>query len=122
MSLHFEKLLVKEVRNETADCVSVAFDIPAHLKEKFSYTQGQNITVKTFINNEEVRRSYSLCSSPLENDFRIAIKKVDNGIFSTFANTQLKAGDVLEVMPAAGKFFTQLLLQQEAVLRLFFPL
>jgi ring-1,2-phenylacetyl-CoA epoxidase subunit PaaE len=108
MSLHFEKLLIKEVRKETADCVSVAFHIPETLKEKFVFTQGQNITVRTVINNEVIRRSYSLCSSPFDNDFRIAIKQVEGGIFSSYANTQLKAGDTLEVMPAAGKFFTPL--------------
>ena len=108
MSLHFEKLIIKEIKTETADCVSIAFNIPTQLKEKFNYTQGQNIAVRIFINNEEVRRSYSLCSSPLENDFRIAVKKVDDGLFSTYANTQLKAGDTLEVMPAVGKFFTPL--------------
>ncbi|MBS1627854.1 MAG: phenylacetate-CoA oxygenase/reductase subunit PaaK [Bacteroidetes bacterium] len=108
MSLHFEKLIIKEIKNEMADCVSIAFNIPTQLKEKFNYTQGQNIAVRIFINNEEVRRSYSLCSSPLENDFRIAVKKVDGGLFSTYANTQLKAGDTLEVMPAVGKFFTPL--------------
>ncbi|MCC6636029.1 MAG: phenylacetic acid degradation protein, partial [Chitinophagaceae bacterium] len=108
MSLHFYPLTIKQVNQETADCISVLFDIPENLQPHFSYIQGQNITIKTSINNEEVRRSYSLCSSPLSNEFRIAIKKIDGGIFSTFANENLKAGSILDVMPATGRFFTEI--------------
>lgn len=109
MSIHFHALAVQNVQQETNDCVSVAFTIPDVLKETFAYKQGQNITLKTVIDGEEVRRSYSLCSSPLSNDFRVAIKKVDGGKFSTFANTQLKVGDIVEVMPPVGKFYTELI-------------
>jgi len=108
MSLHFYSLTVAQVKKETEDCVSVLFNIPENLKEKFAYKQGQNITIKTTINGKEVRRSYSLCSSPLSNEFRVAIKQVDGGLFSTYANTILQAGDVLEVMPPVGKFYTEL--------------
>lgn len=108
MSLHFHALTVKEVKKETNDCVSVSFNIPEELKTSFQFKQGQNITVRSFINEQEVRRSYSLCSSPLDNEFRVAIKKVTDGVFSTFANEQLKAGDQLEVMPPIGKFYTEL--------------
>ena len=86
MSTHFEKVRIKEVRRETDDCVSILFDIPENLKEKFTYLPGQHITLRTKINNEDIRRSYSLCSSPLHNEWRIAVKKVDGGIFSVFAN------------------------------------
>jgi ring-1,2-phenylacetyl-CoA epoxidase subunit PaaE len=108
MSLHFYPLTIKQVKQETADCISVLFDIPENLQPQFTYIQGQNITVKTTINNEEVRRSYSLCSSPLSNEFRIAIKKLEGGLFSTFANENLKAGNVLDVMPATGRFYTEI--------------
>lgn len=108
MSIHFHALTIQDVRQETNDCVSVSFVVPDSLKETFAYKQGQNITLKTMIDGEEVRRSYSLCSSPLTKDFRVAIKKVDGGKFSTFANTQLKKGDVLEVMPPVGKFYSEL--------------
>ena len=108
MSLHFHPLKIKEVKKETADAVSILFDIPSNLHDQFSFTQGQNVTIKKLINGEEVRRSYSLCSSPLDKAFRVAVKKVDGGLFSTYANEQLKAGDELEVMPPIGKFFTQL--------------
>ncbi|HNP21025.1 MAG TPA: phenylacetate-CoA oxygenase/reductase subunit PaaK [Panacibacter sp.] len=108
MSVHFEKVRVKSVDKETADAVSVLFEIPESLKEKFSYIQGQHLTIRTFIDEEEVRRSYSLCSSPLDDEWRVAIKKVKDGIFSTYANEQLKAGDELEIMPPMGHFNTSL--------------
>ena len=108
MSIHFEKLPVAEVRRETSDCVSIAFTIPPELKEIFQYKQGQYITVRTNINGQEMRRSYSVCSSPLDNELRVAVKKAEYGIFSTYANEHLKKGDILDVMPPMGKFFTEL--------------
>ncbi len=104
MSTHFEKVSVKEVRRETDDCVSVLLDVPENLKEKFAYLPGQHITLRTTINSEDVRRSYSLCSSPLHKEWRIAVKKVDGGVFSQFANHTLKAGDIIELMPPMGHF------------------
>jgi ring-1,2-phenylacetyl-CoA epoxidase subunit PaaE len=112
MSLHFHPLPIKEIRKETTDCVSISFSVPDDLKELFTYKQGQYLTVKTTIHGEEVRRSYSICSSPLDNELRVAIKKVDQGIFSTYANEALKKGDTLDVMPPIGKFFTELDQQQ----------
>lgn len=106
--MQFYPLTVKDVRQETADCVSISFNIPQNLKEVFAYTQGQYITLKAIINNQEVRRSYSLCSSPLDDDCRIAVKKVTDGLFSTFANNTLKVGDVLDVAEPNGKFFSPL--------------
>ena len=108
MSIHFHALTVKEVKRETADCVSVLFEIPAELKDQYSFFQGQSLTMRKMINGEEVRRTYSICSSPLEEQWRVAIKKVDGGLFSTYANEQLRAGDQLDVMPPVGKFYTDL--------------
>ncbi len=108
MSLHFYTLTIKDIQQETPDCISVAFSIPENLEAIFDFKQGQNITIKAIIDGIEVRRSYSLCSSPLNKDFRIAIKKVGGGVFSTFANTNFKVGDSLEVMPPIGKFYTNL--------------
>jgi ring-1,2-phenylacetyl-CoA epoxidase subunit PaaE len=108
MSIHFHKLTIKEVNKETADCVSVLFDIPGDLKSVFQFKQGQSLTMRTFINGEEVRRTYSICSTPIENSWRVAIKKVAGGSFSCFANDLLKKGDVLEVMPPVGKFYVAL--------------
>ncbi len=108
MSLHFHSLTIAEIRRETPDCVSIAFDIPDHLRDLFHYKQGQYITLRTNIHGEEIRRSYSICSSPLDAELRIAVKKVSQGIFSTYANEQLKKGDTLDVIPPIGKFFTEL--------------
>ena len=108
MSLHFHRLTVKEVKKETSDCVSVLFDVPAELEAAFAFSQGQSLTMRTFLDGTEVRRTYSICSSPLEKQLRVAIKKVDGGVFSGYANSQLKKGDVLEVMSPVGKFNTTL--------------
>lgn len=103
----FHTLTISDIRQETADCVSVAFAVPKELKEEYQFTQGQYLTLKTTINSQEVRRSYSICSSPLDGELRVAIKKVEDGVFSTYANESLQKGDVLEVMTPMGKFFTR---------------
>src|SRR5436190_3516411 len=108
MSIHSHSIKVKEVRRETPDCISVLFDIPDELKKDFVFIQGQSLTMRTFLNNEEVRRTYSICSSPLDNEWRVAIKKVEGGLFSGFANEKLKKDDMLEVMPPVGNFYTSL--------------
>ena len=108
MALHFHKLTVKDIRNETDDCVSVAFDVPVHLQNEFIFKHGQNVTIKFAFKGEEIRRSYSICNSPLDNELRVAIKKVPNGAFSSFANQKLKKGDVLEILPPSGSFSTPL--------------
>jgi ring-1,2-phenylacetyl-CoA epoxidase subunit PaaE len=107
VALHFHKLTVKDIQHETKDCVSIAFDIPGESEKDFLFKQGQNITIKTNMDGEEIRRSYSICSCPLDNELRIAVKKVYDGAFSTFANQQLKPGDVLDVLPPTGTFFTE---------------
>jgi ring-1,2-phenylacetyl-CoA epoxidase subunit PaaE len=105
LALHFHKLTVKDIRHETSDCVSIAFDIPAASQKEFQFSAGQNVTIKTDL--DETRRSYSICNSPLDNELRIAVKKLKNGVFSTFANEKLKTGDVLEVLPPTGTFLTE---------------
>ena len=108
MSIHFHPLKIKEVKKETNDCVSLLFEIPETLKKNFSFRQGQSLTMRKMINGEEIRRTYSLCSSPLDNEWRVAIKKVEGGVFSSFANEQVSRGEVLEVMEPVGKFYTEL--------------
>ncbi|HEY6063958.1 MAG TPA: 1,2-phenylacetyl-CoA epoxidase subunit PaaE [Chitinophagaceae bacterium] len=108
MSIHFHPLRIKEIKKETIDCVSVLFEIPEGLKKNFAFQQGQSLSMRTLINGEEVRRTYSLCSSPLDKEWRVAIKKVEGGLFSTYANDTLKKADVLEVMEPVGKFYTEL--------------
>ena len=108
MSVKFYPLPVKKVIRETDDCVSIVFDVPNTLKEIFMYQQGQHLTIKANINGEEVRRNYSLCSCPMEEEWRVAVKKIPTGIFSSYANDCLKQGDVLDVMPPMGHFYTTL--------------
>lgn len=108
MASHFSTLKVEDVRRETADCVSVAFSVPEELRDEFRFRQGQNITIRYRVDGAEIRRSYSICSSPLEEELRIAIKKVPGGLFSTYANDQLYKGAVLEVLPPTGRFYTEL--------------
>lgn len=100
----FHKLKVSDIRKETADCVSVAFDIPAELKNEYKFIQGQYLTLKLFVNGEEVRRSYSICTSPLEREMRVAVKKVSGGKGSNFINDNLKTGNEVEVMTPMGGF------------------
>ena len=106
--IHFHPLKVRKVQRETDDCVSITFDVPGELAELYQFRQGQSLTIKTMINGEEVRRTYSICSSPFDKMLRVAVKKVEGGIFSSFANEDLKQGDILEVMPPVGKFYTEL--------------
>ena len=104
----FHRLKVHKVVKETIDTVSVSFELPKELTNKYQFIQGQYLTLKTTIQGEEVRRSYSLCSSPLDNELKVAIKKVPEGKFSTYANEELKEGDQLDVMTPMGNFYTEL--------------
>jgi ring-1,2-phenylacetyl-CoA epoxidase subunit PaaE len=106
MSIHFHALRVKELIRETSDCVSICFDIPENIQDQFSYREGQNITIKKTINGEEVRRSYSICAAPHEQTLKVAVKKVQDGLFSTYANEELRVNDMLDVMPPTGRFTT----------------
>jgi len=108
MSKSFHKLAVKNLTKETPDSTTLTFDIPAELKDKFQYTQGQYLTLKTDLNGQEIRRSYSMCSSPLEADLSVTVKKVPGGKMSTHLHQNVKVGDVLEVMEPAGRFYTEL--------------
>jgi len=108
MAIHFHTLKVKALKKQTPDCVAVSFEVPKELQKDFAFTHGQNITLKKTIDGEEIRRSYSICSAPFENELTVAIKKVEGGTFSMYANEQLKAGDTIEVLPPTGKFNTSL--------------
>lgn len=100
----FYTLNISEVRQETSNAVSLLFEIPHELREKFAFEAGQYITIKHHANGNEIRRAYSICSTPKSGFLRIGVKKVDGGLFSVFANSQLKAGDSLDVMAPGGKF------------------
>jgi ring-1,2-phenylacetyl-CoA epoxidase subunit PaaE len=101
----FHTLKVKDVRRETADAVSIAFDIPLAVQHEYQFKQGQYITVKLMVNGEELRRSYSICTSPYsEKELRVAVKEVKDGRASTVMNRTWKVGDVVEVMTPMGNF------------------
>jgi ring-1,2-phenylacetyl-CoA epoxidase subunit PaaE len=105
----FHSLKIKDVRRETAQCVSIAFDIPKDLKDEFAYKQGQYITLKVNVKGEEMRRSYSACSSPIADaDLRIAVKAIDGGRVSGLLNNGIAAGDYLEVMRPMGNFYVDM--------------
>lgn len=104
----FYKLKVSDVRKETDECVSIAFDIPSNLKDEFKYVQGQYITFKLNVGGE-IRRSYSICSSPVtETELRVAVKRTPDGRGSVWLNENVKKGDDLEVMTPMGNFYSQL--------------
>lgn len=96
------------MRRETANCVSILFHVPEEWKNDFEFQPGQNLIIRYMADGEEVRRSYSICSSPLENELRVAVKKIEAGRFSSFANLHLKSGDELEVLPPSGRFSPRL--------------
>jgi ring-1,2-phenylacetyl-CoA epoxidase subunit PaaE len=114
MAVHFHTLKIKAVKKETADCVSISFHIPDILKPVFQFKEGQNITLKGMLHGEELRRSYSVCTAPHENELKVAIKEVEGGAFSKFANEVLKAGDELDVLPPTGKFNARLHADKQA--------
>jgi len=103
----FYTLTIKELKKETLNAVSLVFDIPLELKNEFQFKAGQYLNIKKTIAGKELRRAYSICSSPNSGELRIAIKAVDNGTFSVFANTILKEGDTLEVQKPEGKFILE---------------
>lgn len=104
----FHSLTIKDVRPETRDAVSIAFDIPESLAEAFHFTQGQYLVLRTELDGEEIRRSYSICTGTGDGELRVAIKRVAGGRFSTFANERLQPGQRLDVMPPDGRFFVPL--------------
>ncbi|HEX8569154.1 MAG TPA: FAD-binding oxidoreductase, partial [Caulobacteraceae bacterium] len=104
MSTAFHPLRIAEVRRETPDSVSLRFDVPEALRPVFAFRAGQHLTLRTELQGEDVRRNYSVCVSPDDGQLRVAIKQIAGGLFSNWANTFLKAGEVLEVMAPHGSF------------------
>ena len=100
----FHPLKVAEVRRETPDAVSVRFDLPGHLRDTFAFTAGQHLTLRTRIGGEDVRRTYSLCVAPFEDEMRIAIKEMPGGKFSRWANREIAPGQTIDVLPPMGRF------------------
>jgi ring-1,2-phenylacetyl-CoA epoxidase subunit PaaE len=108
----FHPLRIREVRQETSDAVSIAFEVPAELRDAYRFTQGQFVTIKAHLDGEETRRSYSICVGVTDYDrdgeLRIGVKRVRGGRFSNFAFDTLEAGHTLDVMTPDGRFFTHL--------------
>jgi ring-1,2-phenylacetyl-CoA epoxidase subunit PaaE len=100
----FHRLAVNDLRREAADAVSMTFAIPRELTDDYRFAPGQYLTLRTTMDGEEVRRSYSICSGPDDGELRIAVKKVDGGAFSSWAADELKSGDQLDVMTPTGRF------------------
>lgn len=110
----FHPLVVKQIRRLTADAIEAAFHVPAELAGSFDYLPGQYVALRASVPDaegvpRELRRSYSICALPASfadgsSEIRVAIKKDLGGLFSTWANTELAVGDVLEVMSPAGAF------------------
>ncbi|WP_275775980.1 1,2-phenylacetyl-CoA epoxidase subunit PaaE [Paenarthrobacter sp. Y-19] len=113
----FHNLTVAEVRRLTDDAIEVTFGVPAELAGQYDYLPGQYVALRTTLPDEngephEVRRSYSICAEPRSfedgsSEIRVAIKKDLGGLFSTWANAELKAGDVLDVMSPQGAFISR---------------
>jgi ring-1,2-phenylacetyl-CoA epoxidase subunit PaaE len=100
----FHSLTVGDIRRETDDAVSIRLDVPEDLAEAYRFQPGQYLTLRAQIDGAEVRRSYSICSGVNDNELRVAVKKVPEGVFSTYANETLKPGDTLDVLPPDGRF------------------
>lgn len=101
----FYSLKIADIYKETKECVVISFEVPTELKETFKFKQGQHITIRKNINGNDVRRNYSLCSSPMDHEWKVAVKTIRDGIFSNYAFNQLKKGDELLVMPPHGQFY-----------------
>jgi len=100
----FKKLIIKEVKRETAAAVSILFNVPEEFKPHYTFIAGQYVNLRLTLDGKEIRRAYSICADPESGELRIAIKAIQDGAFSQFANTKLKAGDILEVGKPEGKF------------------
>jgi ring-1,2-phenylacetyl-CoA epoxidase subunit PaaE len=104
MSAAFHSLRIAEIRRETPDAVSLRFDLPSEMREAFTFQPGQHLTLRTEIAGEDIRRNYSVCVAPHEGELRIAVKQIAGGAFSGWANSELKVGDLIEVMAPHGAF------------------
>ena len=104
LSAGFHRLEVAEVANETAEAMSIRFEIPEPLRETFKFRPGQHLTLRAEIGGEEVRRNYSLCVAPSEGELKVTVKRIAGGLFSNWANDSVRAGVVLDVMPPHGSF------------------
>jgi len=104
MAEHFHALTVAEIVPETADASSLRFAVPEALREAFRFAPGQHLTLRATIDGEEVRRNYSLCTAPAENEIKVTVKRIVGGVFSNWVGDMVRAGDTIDVMPPHGSF------------------
>lgn len=102
------RLAVTDIEPLTADSVAVTLGVPDELAELYTYKQGQHLTIEALVGEERVRRNYSICSSVGKQELRIGVKKVPDGVFSTYVVDELEVGDAVDVVPPAGRFYTEL--------------
>jgi len=107
MGVHFHTLKVVEIVPETVEANSVRFEIPDELRDAFAFKAGQHLTLRMTIDGEDVRRNYSLCTAPDEQDWMVTVKRISRGLFSNWVGDRLKPGDTVEVMPPHGSFTTE---------------
>jgi len=108
MTPRFHRLRIARLRPETADAVCIELEVPGALEQEYVFVQGQHLTLKTQVNGQEMRRSYSICAGVDDGVLRLLIKKVPGGRFSGWANASLRAGDVIDVLTPDGRFHTRL--------------
>jgi ring-1,2-phenylacetyl-CoA epoxidase subunit PaaE len=107
MAEHFHALRVVEILPETSEANSIRFEVPAELRERFAFRAGQHLTLRATLGGEEVRRNYSLCTAPDDNDWMVTVKRIGGGLFSNWVGDSVKAGDTIDVMPPHGSFTTE---------------
>lgn len=104
-TIEFHRLKIADVRRETPDAVSIAFVVPTDLRDAYRFHPGQHLTLRMDKNGEDIRRSYSICTGLDDGELRVAVKKMDGGVFSTLCNDlQFKPGDEIDVMTPQGRF------------------
>jgi ring-1,2-phenylacetyl-CoA epoxidase subunit PaaE len=100
----FHPIRVADIHRETKDCTVLTMDVPEELRSEFAFSHGQHLTFRTTVDGQEVRRSYSLCTRPGDNQWKVAVKRINGGLFSSFVHENLNAGDMIDVMPPTGVF------------------
>ena len=101
---NFHELKIGAIKAETSSAVSINFDVPETLNKDYQFAAGQYLNLSAIISGKEVRRAYSICSAPSSGSLTVLVKKVEQGVFSTFANEELSDGDLLKVATSRGKW------------------
>ncbi len=100
----FHRLRVAAVDRLTGDSAAITFEVPGELAEQFRFRPGQHLTLRRVVGDQDLRRTYSVCSSAAGGPLRVAVKRLEGGLFSTWVLDGLQPGDELELLPPAGRF------------------